>query len=138
MAFKDTKGSDFVVVTSDNPRTEDPMAIIAEIEKGLKGAQYTIIPDRREAIRAASGADVVCTSTFGRTGGQRVVHAAQHLHGGMGVDRDYPLFRYFLWAKQLELTLGGATPQLALQVRNFALQVGNAPFQIAGRRGDRL
>jgi len=45
-------------------------------------------------------------------GGQRVVHAAQHLHGGIGVDRDYPLHRYFLWAKHLELTLGGATPQL--------------------------
>jgi alkylation response protein AidB-like acyl-CoA dehydrogenase len=41
-----------------------------------------------------------------------VVHAAQHLHGGIGVDRDYPLHRYFLWAKQLELTLGGATAQL--------------------------
>jgi UDP-N-acetylmuramoyl-L-alanyl-D-glutamate--2,6-diaminopimelate ligase len=46
-------GSDFAVVTSDNPRTEDPMAIIGEIEKGLKGARYTVIPDRREAIRAA-------------------------------------------------------------------------------------
>jgi UDP-N-acetylmuramoyl-L-alanyl-D-glutamate--2,6-diaminopimelate ligase len=46
-------GSDFVVVTSDNPRTEDPMAIIAEIEQGLKGAHYMVIPDRREAIRAA-------------------------------------------------------------------------------------
>jgi alkylation response protein AidB-like acyl-CoA dehydrogenase len=45
-------------------------------------------------------------------GGQRVVHAAQHLHGGIGVDRDYPLHRYFLWAKQIELTLGGTTPQL--------------------------
>ncbi|MEY2478799.1 MAG: 3-oxocholest-4-en-26-oyl-CoA dehydrogenase beta subunit [Actinomycetota bacterium] len=45
-------------------------------------------------------------------GGQRVVHAAQHLHGGMGVDVDYPIHRYFLWAKELELTLGGATPQL--------------------------
>jgi len=40
------------------------------------------------------------------------VHAAQHLHGGIGVDRDYPLHRYFLWAKQLELTLGGATSSL--------------------------
>ena len=45
-------------------------------------------------------------------GGQRVVHACQHLHGGMGVDVDYPIHRYFLWAKELELTLGGATPQL--------------------------
>jgi alkylation response protein AidB-like acyl-CoA dehydrogenase len=40
------------------------------------------------------------------------VHAAQHLHGGMGVDRDYPVHRYFLWAKWLELTLGGATEHL--------------------------
>jgi alkylation response protein AidB-like acyl-CoA dehydrogenase len=45
-------------------------------------------------------------------GGQRVVHAAQHLHGGVGVDRDYPLHRSFLLAKELELQLGGATQQL--------------------------
>jgi alkylation response protein AidB-like acyl-CoA dehydrogenase len=45
-------------------------------------------------------------------GGQRVVHACQHLHGGIGVDIDYPIHRYLLWAKHLELALGGATPQL--------------------------
>ena len=45
-------------------------------------------------------------------GGQRVVHAAVHLHGGVGVDRDYPLHRYFLMTKHIELTLGGATEQL--------------------------
>lgn len=45
-------------------------------------------------------------------GGQRVAHACQHLHGGMGVDTDYPIHRYFLWAKELELTLGGATSHL--------------------------
>ena len=44
--------------------------------------------------------------------GQRVVHAAQHLHGGVGVDVSYPLHRSFLWAKQLELSLGGGTEQL--------------------------
>jgi alkylation response protein AidB-like acyl-CoA dehydrogenase len=44
--------------------------------------------------------------------GHRIAHACQHLHGGMGVDVDYPIHRYFLWAKELELTLGGATPQL--------------------------
>lgn len=38
----------------------------------------------------------------------RVSHAAQHLHGGIGVDRDYPLFRYCLWAKQLEMNLGSS------------------------------
>lgn len=45
----------------------------------------------------------------------RVSYATQHLHGGMGVDRDYPLWRFALWAKQNELTLGSSTQhQLAL------------------------
>ncbi|HEX6237369.1 MAG TPA: acyl-CoA dehydrogenase family protein [Acidimicrobiales bacterium] len=46
-------------------------------------------------------------------GGQRVVHAAQHLHGGLGVDTDYPLHRYFRWAKVIELLIGGADGSLA-------------------------
>ena len=41
-------------------------------------------------------------------GSQRVVHAAQHVHGGIGLDLDYPLHRHFQWAKDLELALGGA------------------------------
>jgi len=57
-------------------------------------------------------AEVAVAKFWAAEGGQRVVHAAQHLHGGMGVDRDYPLHRYFLLAKKLELALGGATPQL--------------------------
>ena len=46
-------------------------------------------------------------------GGQRVGYACQHLHGGIGIDIDYPLHRYYLWAKQIELTLGSAPEQLA-------------------------
>lgn len=61
-------GSQLVIVTSDNPRTEDPLAIIREIEAGLSirglprlnaaaaqrgEAGYLVIPDRREAIRLA-------------------------------------------------------------------------------------
>jgi alkylation response protein AidB-like acyl-CoA dehydrogenase len=45
--------------------------------------------------------------------GQRAVHATQHLHGGMGADITYPIHRYFLWGKQVELMLGGASAQLA-------------------------
>ncbi len=45
-------------------------------------------------------------------GGQRVAAAAQHLHGGIGVDTDYPLHRYYLWAKWLQLHLGGASEHL--------------------------
>jgi alkylation response protein AidB-like acyl-CoA dehydrogenase len=59
-----------------------------------------------------AAAEVAVAKFWAAEGGQRVVHAAQHLHGGMGVDRDYPLHRYFLWAKQIELTLGSETPQL--------------------------
>jgi alkylation response protein AidB-like acyl-CoA dehydrogenase len=44
--------------------------------------------------------------------GHRVVYAAQHLHGGIGFDKDYPLYRYYLWSKQLELSLGAASHQL--------------------------
>jgi UDP-N-acetylmuramoyl-L-alanyl-D-glutamate--2,6-diaminopimelate ligase len=64
------RGSDVVIVTSDNPRSEDPLAIIAEIESGMTPGvkrdsldtfsrepggkkTYTVIPDRRDAIAAA-------------------------------------------------------------------------------------
>ena len=56
--------------------------------------------------------EVAIAKYWASEGGNRVVHAAQHLHGGVGVDREYPLHRYFLMARQLELTLGGATEQL--------------------------
>jgi hypothetical protein len=45
--------------------------------------------------------------------GARVAAAAQQVHGGIGIDTTYPLFRYFLWAKHNELTLGSASAQLA-------------------------
>ncbi len=43
--------SDYTVVTSDNPRTENPHAIINEILPGMVSKNYIVIPDRREAIR---------------------------------------------------------------------------------------
>lgn len=47
--------SELAIITSDNPRTEDPLKIIAEIEVGLKetGSDYLAISDRREAIHKA-------------------------------------------------------------------------------------
>jgi alkylation response protein AidB-like acyl-CoA dehydrogenase len=66
----------------------------------------------RLAAGLPAAEEVAIAKFWAAEGGQRVVHAAQHLHGGMGVDRDYPLHRYFLWAKQIELTLGGSTQQL--------------------------
>lgn len=51
-----TKKSTLAIITSDNPRTEDPAAIIKEIEAGVEPqnfSKYTSIPDRREAIKMA-------------------------------------------------------------------------------------
>ena len=53
-------------------------------------------------------------------GGFRVVHAAVHVHGGVGVDRDYPLHRHFLLARWAELALGSAETQLATLGRLLA------------------
>jgi alkylation response protein AidB-like acyl-CoA dehydrogenase len=66
----------------------------------------------RVANELPAGEQVASAKFWAAEGGQRVVHAAQHVHGGIGVDRDYPLHRYFLWAKQLELSLGGASASL--------------------------
>lgn len=47
-------GSDMAVLTSDNPRLEEPGAIIEQMKSGLEpGARYLAITDRREAIKAA-------------------------------------------------------------------------------------
>ena len=49
------KLADYCILTSDNPRGEDPMAILDAIEAGIKptGCEYTVIENRREAIRYA-------------------------------------------------------------------------------------
>jgi alkylation response protein AidB-like acyl-CoA dehydrogenase len=68
------------------------------------------------AARLAAGlpasSEVAIAKYWAAEGGQRVVHAASHLHGGVGVDRDYPLHRFFLLTEQIELTLGGANESL--------------------------
>jgi len=49
---------------------------------------------------------------FTAEAGHQVVYACMHLHGGIGVDVDYPIHRYYIWSRQIELTLGGANQQL--------------------------
>jgi alkylation response protein AidB-like acyl-CoA dehydrogenase len=66
---------------------------------------------RLEAGEPASDA-VAVAKYWAAEGGQFVGYAAQHLHGGIGIDVDYPLHRYYLWAKQNELELGAAPQQL--------------------------
>jgi alkylation response protein AidB-like acyl-CoA dehydrogenase len=64
-----------------------------------------------EGLPAAEAAIVAKWQAADR--GQRVVHATQHLHGGTGADVSYPIHRYFLWGKQIELELGSPSLQLS-------------------------
>jgi 3-oxocholest-4-en-26-oyl-CoA dehydrogenase beta subunit len=59
-----------------------------------------------------ASAEVAIAKFWADDGAQRCVHACQHLHGGLGVDRDYPVHRYFLLVKHLALTLGGTSASL--------------------------
>jgi 3-oxocholest-4-en-26-oyl-CoA dehydrogenase beta subunit len=56
--------------------------------------------------------EVATAKFWAADGGHRVAHTAVHIHGGVGIDRDYPLHRYFVAAKRNEFSLGGATAQL--------------------------
>src|SRR3954454_8619300 len=56
---------------------------------------------------------VLTAAWWASDAGQRCVHRTQHLHGGMGADITYPVHRYFLWGKQIELMCGAASSLLA-------------------------
>jgi alkylation response protein AidB-like acyl-CoA dehydrogenase len=76
--------------------------------------------------RLASGLDATrelgIAKFWASEGGHRVVYAAQHLHGGIGVDTDYPLHHYYLKSRQIELTLGGSHTHLMALGERLATQ----------------
>ncbi len=68
----------------------------------------------------AQDADIATAKYWAAMGGHRIVHTAQHLHGGLGADITYPIHRYFLTATQIGAALGGAAPMLARIGRDVA------------------
>jgi hypothetical protein len=122
-------------LTAEYTRTREqfgrPIASFQAVGQRAADAYIDTEAVRLTAVHAAwrlssglpAAEEVAVAKFWAADAGQRVVHAAQHLHGGLGVDRDYPLHRYFLWAKQLELTLGGATAQL----RHLGSLLANEP-----------
>lgn len=56
--------------------------------------------------------EIAVAKFWAADGGHRVAHAAVHIHGGVGIDVDYLLHRYFVASKRFEFSLGGATTQL--------------------------
>ena len=71
-----SRHSDYCVVTSDNPRSEDPERIIRDIERGMSGVIYERVADRGEAIRSAiqeaRGGDIVLIAGKGHESYQEV------------------------------------------------------------------
>ena len=69
-------GANYTILTSDNPRSEDPDAIIAEIRTGMRGENHEALPDRRAAIERAislaGGGDIVLIAGKGHETGQTV------------------------------------------------------------------
>lgn len=64
--------------------------------------------------------DVASAAFWAADAGHRVAHTIVHVHGGVGVDTDHPVHRYFLAAKETEFALGGATGQLRQIGRELA------------------
>jgi alkylation response protein AidB-like acyl-CoA dehydrogenase len=106
--------------TKTREQFEKPIATFQAVGQRAADAYVDTEAIRLTAWQAASrlaaglpaAPEIAVAKFWAAEGGQRVVHAASHLHGGIGVDRDYPLHRFFLLTEQIELTLGGANESL--------------------------
>ena len=106
--------------TKTREQFEKPIATFQAVGQRAADAYVDTEAIRLTAWQAASrlaaglpaAPEIAVAKYWAAEGGQRVVHAASHLHGGIGVDRDYPLHRFILLTEQIELTLGGANESL--------------------------
>ena len=106
--------------TSTREQFGRPLATFQAVAVRLGNAYIDVEALRSVAWQAAyridaglPAAEEVATAAFWACeAGERVASSAVHLHGGLGVDTDYPLHRWFLASKQVELALGGASRQL--------------------------
>ena len=79
--------------------------------EGMRWTTWQAVWRLAEGQSAAE--DVNVAKYWAGEGGHFTTYAAQHLHGGIGLDVDYPVHRYYLWAKQIDLALGSSTQHLA-------------------------
>lgn len=106
--------------TSERKQFDTPIATFQAVAHRSADAYIDTEAIRLTAYQAAwrlsagmpADEELAIAKFWAAEGAQRVVHAAQHLHGGIGVDLDYPVHRTFRWAKHVELSLGGGTTHL--------------------------
>lgn len=120
--------------TSERKQFDVPVATFQAVGHRMADCYIDVECLRLTAYQAASllDSDVAATTEVqiakiwaGDTG-HRVSYAAQHVHGGAGIDRDYPLWRYCLWLRQNEMTLGCSSAHVAQLGRRLA--AGEALF----------
>ncbi len=106
--------------TKTRKQFDQPIATFQAVGQRAADAFIDTEAVRLTALQAAwrihegrsADAETAVAKAWAADGGARVVRAALHLHGGVGVDREYPLHRYYLYARHIELTLGGESDQL--------------------------
>jgi alkylation response protein AidB-like acyl-CoA dehydrogenase len=106
--------------TSERKQFDTPIATFQAVAHRAADAYIATEAVRLTAYQAAwrlgeglpADEALAIAKSWAADGAHRVVHASQHLHGGIGVDTDYPVHRTFRWAKHLELSLGGGTTHL--------------------------
>jgi alkylation response protein AidB-like acyl-CoA dehydrogenase len=113
-----------LALTAEHARTrvqfDRPIATFQAVAQRLADAYVDVEAVRltlwQAAWRVAEGlparAEVATAKFWASDAGHRVAHTAVHIHGGMGIDTDHPLHRYFTAAKRQEFESGGATAQL--------------------------
>jgi 3-oxocholest-4-en-26-oyl-CoA dehydrogenase beta subunit len=87
----------------------------------VKGLRLTVTQAAWRLSEDLPADTEVATAAFwAADAGHRVAHTIVHIHGGVGIDTDHPVHRYFLAAKQIEFALGSATGQLLKIGRELA------------------
>lgn len=87
----------------------------------IKGLRLTLTQAAwRLSEDLPSDLEVGSAAFWAAEAGHRVAHTAVHVHGGVGIDIDHPVHRYFLAAKQTEFAVGGATGALLRIGRELA------------------
>jgi len=110
-----------VAYTSERVQFGQPIAAFQAISQkcadclidveALRSSLWQLVWRLDSGLAAEGSAGVVRAWTC--DAGYRVTHAAQHMHGGIGVDISYPIHRYTCWSRALEIACGGVSGSLA-------------------------
>ena len=114
--------------TSTREQFGRPIATFQAVSQRVADAYIDTEALRLTALHAAwlledgrpAGDEIAIAKWWAGEAGHRVLHAVQHVHGGVGVDRDYPLHRLFGRAKTYEFSLGTSADQLGVLGRSLA------------------